>query len=107
MNPDVPFREGTQYRVAYGMEKHIPVGVAEKTFPERDLDASQDKPPAICQPMDVEPSPYPHKVPLSWERSPLAMVRSSGVVIFMLYGEPSMTFTFFPRCSMNVASSYP
>ena len=107
MDPDIILGHCSEDSIAYRVEKHIAIGMAEKALFKRDLNTAEDKLSSVHKAMNIETYPYPHTLPLSCESRPRAIIRSSGVVIFILYGEPSMTFTFLPRCSTNVASSYP
>lgn len=86
------------------MEETIPIGMPEGAFFKGECDTPQEELPSRNQPMDVISSSNSHMIFLAFTIAE-AIVRSSGVVIFILVGLPSINLIFISNLSLSLSTS--
>src|SRR5262245_17743316 len=105
MAADIAEPQGPQDRVGQGVVEAVAVGVALGALVERKDKTAQDAFSSRDQRMNVVTKTDPHGV-LRLKRAS-AILKSSGLVILILYVFPVTTFTFSPIRSTIIASSVP
>ena len=89
VQPDVPERGRAEQRVAHRVDQHVGVGVPREPLFEGNRDAADDELPPLDERVHVVTLPDSHGMS---RRSPSAILRSEGKVIFRFLVLPSTSF---------------